>query len=138
MYRRTGILMIVMHLLLSGAMAELVFVERGFGLLPGPTFHISVIYAAYKICCAVYNVFKARRSNDIAVSVLRSISLADASVSALALQTVAVRRMSESNLYIPINLVSSALVSIFTLSLGIYAVFWANKAMKEAKEHKDN
>lgn len=131
-YRRAGILMIVMHLLLSGAMAEFVFVERGFRL-PGSAFYLSIIYALYKIFCAVYNVFKRRKIREVGVIALRSISLADASVSALALETVISKRLSQtSSLFLPINLVSSALVSIFTLSLGIYTVISANKAIKRA------
>ena len=133
-YRRSGILMIVLHLILSGAMAEFVFVEKGFRVSVG-TVYFSVVYAACKVFSAVYNVFLARKSREAAIRAARSISLADASVSLLALQTVVNSKLSESFLfYTPLNLLSSALVSIFTLSLGVYTVINANKGIKEARK----
>lgn len=132
-YRRSGILMIVLHILLSGAMAELVFFEKRFRL-PGPTLYISAIYAIYKISSAVYNIFRAAKSKEPAILAVRSISLADASVSALALETVLVSRFPLfSSVYRPINAIGSAFVSIFTVSLGIYTVISASIMIRRLK-----
>lgn len=132
-YRRSGILMIVLHLLLSGSMADIIFTEGDYRL-PRGAVGVSVAYAVYKITSAAYNTFKARRSRNPAVRAMRSISLADASASVLLLQRVLVDGpLSER---VAFNSVSVAVVTLFSLSLGIYTIVSANRELLRAKKGK--
>ena len=81
---------------------------------------------------AIYNMFKAKKNDDMTVRALRCISLADALVSILALQTTLLYTFStnlQTNAFA--NALTGAVVCAITLALGIYMIINANKLLKK-------
>ncbi len=85
-YRNGGLLLLVLNIALSSAMAQMIFNDEGFRYA-GWTIYAFAAYAFYKIGMAIYNLFKARKQDDLTVQAIRNINLMDAAVSILALQT---------------------------------------------------
>ena len=85
--------LVLLPLCLSVVIAQTV---RGINSFehPGLTIYVAALYAFYKIVMSVINIFRARRSDELTVRAIRSINLADALVSILALQTAMFREFS--------------------------------------------
>ena len=77
---------------------------------------------------AIYNLFKARKQDDLTVQAIRNINLMDAAVSILALQTALLNTFSGEGVNISLfNTLTGSVVSLFTLGLGVFMIIKANK-----------
>ncbi len=130
-YRRCGVLIVILPLSLSFAILEMVISNSAF-IRYGWVVYAVAAYAFYKIIMAIYNMFKAKKNDDMTVRALRCISLADALVSILALQTTLLYTFStnlQTNAFA--NALTGAVVCAITLALGIYMIINANKLLKK-------
>ena len=132
-YRRCGVLLIILPLSLSFAILQMVRDNNAF-IHYGWVVYAVALYAFYKITMAIYNMFKAKKNDDMTVKALRCVSLADALVSILALQTTLLHAFSNGGTFVAFaNALTGACVCAITLILGIYMVVNANKKLKQEK-----
>lgn len=132
-YRRCGVLLIILPLSLSFAILQMVRDNNAF-IHYGWVVYAVALYAFYKITMAIYNMFKAKKNDDMTVKALRCVSLADALVSILALQTTLLHAFSNGGTFVAFaNALTGACVCAITLILGVYMVVNANKKLKQEK-----
>jgi hypothetical protein len=138
-FRNSGIIMLILNIALSQALAQMIFSDAHFTYM-GWTVFAYAAYAFYKITMSVIGLIKAHKQDDLTVRAIRNINLVDALVSILALQTALLTTFSEGEINISLfNTFSGVVVSIFSVGIGIYMIASANKKMKEIqKENKTN
>ncbi len=126
-YRTSGILLLILNVSLSVAMAQMIFNDESFHY-QGWTIYAFAAYAFYKITMAIYNFFKARKHDDLSVRAIRNINLMDAAVSILALQTALLHTFMQEGTDISLfNTITASAVTILGLSLVIYMLVKASK-----------
>ena len=135
-YRIVGYLLTFLPLALSFAILEMVAYKKAFVHL-GLTVYAVAAYTFFKLTLAIYNIVKSKKSDDVTIRGLRSISLADAGVSLLALQTTLLFSFSEGIDYGYLNAITGAVVCALTVLLGISAVINANNKLKNYKEENN-
>ncbi len=138
-YRRCGILILLLNVSLSSAIAQMIFDDRAF-VYPGWIVIAYAAYAFYKITMATVNLVKAKASEAYTVKAIRCINLVDAAVSILALQTALLYAYSQGN---PegnsiANTLTGTAVTLLTVGISIYMIVAANKRIKTFKEKEDN
>lgn len=119
-YRICGILLIVLDVALSAAIAQMIFNEQGF-VYYGWTVYAFAAYAFYKITMSVVNLIRAQQQ-DLAVRAVRNIHLADAAVSVLALQTALLSTFGDGVNTSFFNALTGTAVSLLTLGIGIFMI----------------
>ncbi|MGN0812152.1 MAG: hypothetical protein ACI4MQ_01395 [Candidatus Coproplasma sp.] len=135
--RLCGVGLTVLPVALSVAIMYMVLGKSSFEH-HGYTIYVAALYAFYKIIMAIYNVVKANKSDDAAVSTLRSINLADAFVSILALQTAMFKQFGgDLQTEGRMNGVTGIIVCVLTVALGIYMIVIANIKLKENKDGRE-
>lgn len=132
-YGMCGIGLIILPLALSFAILQMVIGENSFEH-SGMTIYVAAAYAFYKIIMAVINMVKAKKQSEITVRALRSINLADALVSILALQTAMFKEFGGEEMAAVMNGATGAVVCLLTALLGIYMIVNAKKILKERKK----
>lgn len=126
-YRNCGILLLVLNIALSVAIAQMIFDDGAF-VYAGLMIYASAAYAFYKITMSIINIFRARKQDDLTVQAIRNVNLADATVSILALQTALLNTFSGEGVNISLfNTLTGSVVSLFTLGLGVFMIIKANK-----------
>lgn len=84
-YRKTGIALLFIEIVLSGSMA-LLAMERGGRSYPGVTIYMASAYTFYKLIVSIINVIKAGKQDKAYILALRKISHVEALISLLSLQ----------------------------------------------------
>lgn len=137
-YRNSGIITLILNVALSSAIAQMIFSDAHFSYM-GWTVFAFAAYAFYKITMSIISFIKAHKQEDLTVRAIRNINLVDALVSILALQTALLTTFSTGEVNISIaNTLTGIVVSVLSISIGVYMVISANKKMKELKEEKNN
>lgn len=95
-YRFCGIVLLVMNLALTGVVILVVQDQKGFSY-PGILIYVMAIYAFYKIITAVKEMLQFRRTKSPAISAAKTVSLATALVSMLALETAMLTQFDGSH-----------------------------------------
>lgn len=100
----------------------------------------AIVYAAYsfyKIALAIRNIFKAKKNKDRQIQGFRNISLVDAAISLLSLQTTMIATFSENGggMY-TMNAIVGALVCLFTAGVGVVMIVQARQKIKESGHEK--
>ncbi len=90
-------------------------------------------FAVYKISLAIWNIFKARKTNDLQIQTFRNIGLVDAAVSLLSLQTTLGSTFSQGENMLALNAVTGAFVCLITMGLGVFMIIQATRRKKDAK-----
>ena len=129
-YRTSGILLLVLNMALSVAMAQMIFNDEGFHY-PGWTIYAFAAYTFYKITMAIYNFVKARKYDDLSIAAIRNINLMDAAVSILAMQTALLHAFAEGVDVSNYNTVTAIAVTALGVWLVVYMLLQANKEKKE-------
>ena len=133
-YRNCGALLIVINIALSAFIAQMIFDQKFFSY-PSWTIFAVAAYAFYKITMAIINLIKAKRFKDYSVQAVRNINLTSAMVSILALQTALLHAFGGENISVSLyNTLTGSVVSLLTLSLGIYMVTNASLKLKKLKQ----
>lgn len=136
-YRSTGIFLIFMELVFIASIVQTLSggKEIRYGVI------ITISFAAFtftKLGLALYNVFKAKRTNNLIVQAFRNISLTDALATLMSMQVtlVTVYSPDEIDMFTPMNIVTGASIVIIGLSIGILMIGKANR--KIALERNTN
>ena len=137
-YRNCGILLLIINLALSSAIAQMIFDNQSFRY-EGLMIFATAAYAFYKITMSIINIFRANKQDDLTVRAIRTVNLADAAVSILALQTALLATFSSAEVNISLfNTLTGCVVSFGTIALGIYMVRNGNKQMKALQTEKND
>ena len=134
-YRNSGILLIVLIISLSAAILQMVQADAGFNR-PGLMIYVAAAYTAVKVATASVNFVRAKRQNDITVEALRNVSVADAAVSILALQTSLLHEFGNGTPTAVFNAVTGAAVCLLVLSLGVFMIIKGQKKLNQLKEEE--
>ena len=131
LYRNSGIVLLVLNVALSCAIAQMIFDDAHFEYA-GWTVFAYAAYAFYKITTAIINIFKANKHGDLTVQAVRNVNLADATVSILALQTALLATFNDGSLDASVmNTATGIAVSVFCIGMAIYMIVTSNKKLKE-------
>ncbi len=88
-------------------------------------------YSVYKISLAVWNVFKARKTQDWQIQSFRNIGLVDAAISLLSLQTTLVSTFSEDGRdMLAMNAATGAFVCLLTIGIGVVMIIQSRRKVK--------
>ncbi|MBQ8291912.1 MAG: hypothetical protein IJX88_05355 [Clostridia bacterium] len=137
-YRRCGVLLLIVNVALSSAMAQMIFDDRAF-TYAGWTIYAFAAYAFFKITMSILNFFKAKKEAEYTVEAIRNINLTDATVSILALQTALLGTFSTAEVDVSLfNTLTACAVTVITVGLGVYMLGKANKRLKEIQEENKN
>ena len=138
-YRNSGIILLILNIALSSAIAQMIFSDAHFTYV-GLTIFAYAAYAFYKITMSIINLVRAHKQADLTVRAIRNVNLADATVSILALQTALLITFNDGGMDGSLmNTFTGVIVSAFSVGLGIYMIASANKKMKNLqKENNTN
>ena len=136
LYRNCGILLCLLPVCLSFAILQMVRADASFEH-KGITIYVYAIYAFFKIITAVYSFIKERHNPSMTIKATKSIKLADAFVSILALQTAMFREFNIDNpeaLNAPLmNSITGAVVCALTVAIGVYMIVQATMRINKLK-----
>lgn len=132
-YKSSGILLLVLHTALSGAIAQMIFSDQGFHYHSW-SIYASAAYACFKITMAIVNLFKARKQDDLTIQAIRNANFVDAMVSVLALQTALLFTFGTEEINVSLfNTLTGIAVSACTLILSVGMIVKGSKRAKEIK-----
>lgn len=136
-YRNSGIVLLILNVALSTAIAQMIFASAHFSYV-GLTIFAYSAYAFYKITMSIVNLIKAHRESNLAILAIRNVNLTDATVSILALQTALLITFNQGKIDISLmNTITGIVVSAFSIGLGIYMIVSANKKIKEIQKEEN-
>ena len=137
-YLNSGILLLILNIALSVAIAQMIFEGMGF-IYNGIMIYVSALYAFIKIGLAIYNFIRAHRQEDILIEGVRNISLIDGAVSILALQTAMLTAFSDGELdYSLMNTLTGIAVSAVAYTVAVFTVIKGAKIIKKIKTENNN
>ena len=137
-YLKSGILLLLMNVALSVAIAQMIFEGKGF-VYSGIMIYASALYTFVKIGMAINNFVKAHKQSDIVTEAIRNISLVDGAVSILALQTAMLWAFSKGKINNSLmNTLTGSFVSILTYSVAILMIIKGFKEIKRIKSENIN
>jgi hypothetical protein len=132
-YLSTGWMLMILPISLSVVIMQMVLGNNSFEHV-GIMIYVSAIYAFYKIIKSVRNVVVARKTDDLTISAIRDVDLADAFVSILALQTAMLKEFATGQNVGIYHVVTGGVVCLLTFILGLYIVIRGNRRLKQ--QHK--
>lgn len=135
LHRACGILLLLLPVCLSFAILQMVREGDSFEHT-GITIYVYAAYAFYKIITAIYSFIKERRNPSMIIMTTKSIKLADAFVSILALQTAMFREFAppSEHLAVNMNIATGAVVCALTVAIGVYMIIRASLRIKKSKK----
>lgn len=136
-YGGCGVGLVFLPICLSFAILQMVNGENSFEYA-GVMIYVSATYAFYKIIMSVVNLVRARKEDDFTVKAVRSVNLADAMVSILALQTAMFKEFSGGVDVGFFNALTGTAVCALTIALGIYMIVCAKNRLKQMKKENIN
>ena len=135
--RFSGIMFVVMTLVFSGVIV-LIYKANHYFEYAGLLIYAVAAFTFYKLTLAIFNIFKARKQNDLYIENIRNINLASALISIIILQVAMFQAFApEHNLGFA-NALTGAGVSAIILILGIFMIIKANKRLKELSKNAND
>ncbi|MBQ7923792.1 MAG: hypothetical protein IJ329_00640 [Clostridia bacterium] len=135
-YRNCGFILLVLHIALSAAIAQMIFEGRAFSY-DGWTIYGAAAYAFYKITASVIQIKRVRKHDDFTLRAIRSANLADGAVSVLALQTALLSTFGGEEINADaFNTATGIVVSALTVALGIFMIVDAHKNVRKITQRK--
>lgn len=133
--RFSGIMFILMTIAFSGVIV-LIYKANHYFEYAGLFIYVVATFTFYKLSLGIYNLFKARKQDDLYVQNIRNINLASALISIIMLQVAMFQAFApEQNLGFA-NALTGAGVSAIILVLGILMIIKSNKKLKEIKKNE--
>jgi len=134
-YRYCGIMFILLTIAFSGVIV-LIYTSNMYFEYAGIMIYAVAAYTFYKLTLAIYNIFKARKQDDLYIQSIRSINLASALISLIVLQVAMFQAFSpEHNTSIANGLTGGA-VSLILFIIGILIIIRANKLKQRREENE--
>lgn len=131
-YRYTGIMFILLTIAFSGIIL-LIYTSNMYFEYAGLMIYVVATYTFYKLGLAIYNIFKARKQNDLYIQTIRNINLANALISIVVLQVALFQAFSPEHNTSFANGLTGGVVSANILVLGIFMIIKANKMLNSQK-----
>lgn len=128
-YRACGIMFILLTIAFSGVIV-LVYKSNNSFEYAGLMIYVVATFTFYKLSLAIYNIFKARKQDQIYVENIRNINLASALISIVALQVAMFQAFSPELNSGFANALTGAGVSLIIMTLGVLMIVKANKLLK--------
>lgn len=136
-YRSCGWLLIATILALAASVVQMVLQDKG-AHYSEIMIYVAATYTFTKITLAIVNAVKAKKEKTgYTILALRNVSLADAAVSLLSLQTAMFHIFGEPSKTTQLaNALTGGAVCLFVVALGVLMLVRANKAKKRMKMTK--
>ena len=129
-FRFSGIMFILMTVAFSGVIV-LIYKANHYFEYAGLLIYAVAAFTFYKLTLAIFNIFKAKKHNDLYIQNIRNINLASALISIIMLQVAMFQAFApEHNLGFA-NALTGGAMSLIILVLGIFMIIKANKRLKE-------
>lgn len=133
--RLCAFILLSVNLALSGAVLMMVYFERGFEY-KGILIYVMAMYTFYITTAAIINMVKYKKFNSPVMSMAKSINLAAALISMLALETAMLSQfgteMSSENHRIMI-IATGAGISVIIVCIAVYTILKTSKEIKNMK-----
>lgn len=134
--RFSGIMFVIMTIVFSGVIV-LIYKANHYFEYAGILIYAVAAFTFYKLTLAIFNIFKARKQDDLYIENIRNINLASALISIIMLQVAMFQAFSpEHNLGFA-NALTGAGVSAIILVLGVLMIIKSNKRLNALKNAKD-
>lgn len=127
-YRYCGIMFIFLTFALSGIVV-LIYTSNMYFEYAGLLIYAAAAFVFYKLILSIYNIFKARKQDDLYIQSIRNVNLVSATVSVLVLQVAMFQAFSPEYNTSVANGLTGGFVSAIILSLGIFMIVKANKKL---------
>ena len=135
-YKLCGIMFLVLTFALSGIIV-LIYTSNMFFEYAGLMIYAVAAFTFFNLTMAIYNIFKARKHNDIHVQTIRNINLVSSLVSIVVLQVAMFQAFKpEYNTSIANGLTGGG-ISLLILALSIFMIIKANRLLKTYKSQKE-
>ena len=131
-YRYCGIIFILLTIALSGIIV-LIYTSNMAFEYAGLMIYAVAAYTFYKLGIAIYNIFKARRYDNLYIQSIRNINLVSALVSILVLQVALFQAFAPEHNQGVANGLTGGAVAIVILALSIFMIYKANKLLESSK-----
>ena len=131
-YKLCGILLIVLTLIFAG-LSVLIYTSNMSFKYAGLMIYVVASFTFFTFGLAVYNLFKAKRQDNLYIQSLRNINFAKSLVSLFVLQIALIQAFSPKGPMLDLGFVHSISglgVSALILILGIFMIVKANKTLK--------
>jgi len=133
-FRFSGIMFILMTVAFSGVIV-LIYKANHYFEYAGLLIYAVAAFTFYKLTLAIFNIFKAKKHNDLYIQNIRNINLASALISIIMLQVAMFQAFApEHNLGFA-NALTGGAMSLIILVLGIFMIIKANKRLKELNKN---
>ena len=99
----------------------------------GLMIYVVATFTFYKFILSIYNIFKARKQDDLYIQTIRNINLASALISIVVLQVAMFQAFSPENNTSIANAITGGAISLIILSLGIFMIIKYNKTLESHK-----
>ncbi|MDE6868230.1 MAG: hypothetical protein K2J83_03700 [Clostridia bacterium] len=130
-YRLSGILLMTLTVALAGAVVLIVVDGKTFEH-PGLMIYVVAVFTTYKITAAIVNFVKTHKSVNFAIKAMRSIGVADALVSVLALQAAMISQFSGNGEDLSVmNAVTGGAVCAVITALGLFMIINSTLKLKQ-------
>lgn len=129
-YRYAGIMLIVMTFAFSGIIT-LIYTSNMYFEYAGLLIYAIAAFTFYKLVLAIYNIFKARKENNLYIQTIRNINLSSALISIVVLQVAMFQAFSPENNTSIANALTGAGVSAIILVFGVLMIIKSNRVIKE-------
>lgn len=146
-YAFSGFMLVALPVFLSVMIVQTILMGGEFVHWEWTVYAVGA-YTLYKIVKSIYSMVKARKNRHMTVRALSCVSLADAMVSILVLQTTVLATFASIKMSGAINAVTGGAICAFTVMLGVSMLMTAarekekdneaDRAEKEKREDKEN
>ena len=134
-YRISGILFIVLTVAFSGIMLLTYKINTHFEYA-GLIIYAVALFTFYKLGLAIFNIFKARKQDDLYIQSIRNINLASALISIVVLQVAMFQAFSPENNLNYANAITGGVMCLIILILGVYMFINANNTIKNLNKEQ--
>lgn len=129
-----GIMFVVITIVFSGVIV-LIYKANHYFEYAGILIYAVAAFTFYKLILAIFNIFKARKHNDLYIENIRNINLASALISIIILQVAMFQAFSPSSNLGFANALTGAGVSVIILVIGVLMIVKANKRLRELNKN---
>lgn len=135
-YRRSGIILSLLNVVLSIAIAQMIFESRAFEYA-GLMIYAFAAFAFYKLTMAIIQAVKSRKRRGAGIRALAFINLCSGMVSILALQTALLAAFGEAGADNSLfNTLTGSAVSLSLIGISIFMIINGTKKMKLEKTNE--
>lgn len=129
-YRRCGILILILNLALVGVVIQMVRKGQGYHY-PGVLIYIAAMFTFYAVILAVFNLVKYRKYDSPAISAVKAINFTAAAVSILSLQTAMLAEFGVDFQFVKfMNSATGCIICLLILGTAFYMIVNASHRLR--------